>query len=102
MAAQNIAQWVVVVYIFITLFSAVIIGLLPARIAYNKGHDFLTWWLYGALLFIIALPHSLLLDRDETGYEHRMFRRGMVKCPYCAEYIRREAIICPHCHNKLR
>ena len=38
---------------------AVIIGLIPAAIAENKGHSFGTWWVFGAALFIVALPLSI-------------------------------------------
>lgn len=41
-----------------------IIGCLPAWIAQSKGHSFVLWWVYGALLFIVALPHSLMLKAD--------------------------------------
>ena len=43
------------------VFLVAVIGLLPALIASSKGRNFFLWWLYGALFFIIALPHSLLL-----------------------------------------
>lgn len=43
------------------LLVAVAIGVIPAMIASNKGHNFWPWWLYGTLLFIVALPHSLLV-----------------------------------------
>jgi hypothetical protein len=39
----------------------VLVGLVPAAIARSKGYNFLLWWLYGAALFIVALPHALLL-----------------------------------------
>lgn len=41
-----------------------IIGCIPAAIAQSKGHNFLAWWIYGALLFIVALIHSLLLKPE--------------------------------------
>ena len=41
-----------------------IIGCLPAWIAQTKGHNFVLWWIYGALLFIVALPHSLMLKAE--------------------------------------
>lgn len=39
---------------------AIALGLIPAYIASQKGHSFGLWWLYGALLFVVALPHALL------------------------------------------
>ena len=41
------------------LILAVLIGVIPAFIAQSKGPDFVVWWIYGATLFIVALPHEL-------------------------------------------
>ena len=51
---------------------AVIIGLIPAYIAYRRGFSFIKWWIYGTLLFLIALPHSMVVKQDHE-----------VKCPFC-------------------
>jgi hypothetical protein len=40
---------------------AAVLGLVPAAIASVKGYSFWLWWFYGWMLFIVALPHSLLL-----------------------------------------
>jgi hypothetical protein len=45
---------------FELLIVLVLIGLIPAAIAQRKGESFVVWWIYGALLFIMALPHALL------------------------------------------
>jgi hypothetical protein len=72
------------------LFFAAVLGLIPAFIARGKGRPFPLWWLYGALLFIVALIHSLVL-KDQSG----------VKCPHCAEFVSREARVCKHCGRDL-
>jgi len=43
------------------LILAVIIGCLPGAIAQAKGHSFVAWWLFGAALFVVALPASFML-----------------------------------------
>lgn len=68
----------------ILLFAA-IIGVIPGLIARSKGRDFIPWWLYGSLFFILALPHSLLM------------RSTARRCPFCAEKVRKEASVCSHC-----
>jgi hypothetical protein len=40
---------------------AALIGLVPAAIARRKGRDFLAWWVFGAMMFVFALPVALLL-----------------------------------------
>ena len=44
------------------LIFCALLGLLPAFVAQKKGRSFGLWWLYGALLFIVALPHALIMD----------------------------------------
>ena len=67
---------------------AIVIGLLPASIAQSKGDNFFVWWAYGTLLFIVALPHALIMAPTKT-------------CPFCAEPIRPGATVCPHCQRDL-
>lgn len=71
-----------------------LLGLIPAAIAQGKGRSFMAWWIYGSLLFIIALPHALIMKRDEAAIARR---DGLRKCPHCAELIQLDAKVCKHC-----
>lgn len=75
-----------------SLIIAVLIGLLPAVIANRKGHSFVSFWLFGAALFIVALPVALMIKPDVST------RR---KCPHCAEHVAAEARVCKHCGRDL-
>lgn len=72
------------------LIIPVILGLLPAAIAHNKGYSFLGWWVLGAMLFIVALPCAIFL-KNKSGK----------KCPKCAEYVDVEARLCKFCRSEL-
>jgi hypothetical protein len=81
---------------------ALLLGLVPAAIAHNKGRTFFSWWLYGTLLFIVAFPHALLLRPDTAEIEHQaIIGGGMKRCPACAELVRREATKCRFCQTAL-
>lgn len=71
------------------LVIVILIGLIPAFIAQQKGRSFIGWWIYGAAIFIIALPHSIIVKT-----------KGVKKCPYCAEDIKNEAAICKFCNKE--
>lgn len=78
--------------------SACIIALIPAFIARSKGRSFLIWYLYGVILWIVALIHSLVIK----PYDEVLAAQGqLIKCPYCAEYVKAEAAVCKYCRNEL-
>lgn len=83
------------------LLIAVIIGLLPAAIASSKGRSFVVWWIYGALLWIVATPHALMLRANQTIIDQAKAAEGYKRCPACAEMVRAEASICKHCNTPL-
>jgi hypothetical protein len=72
------------------ILGAFILAFIPAMVAAKKGYSPVAWWFYGFFLFIIALPHALLIKPA-----------GVRSCPYCAEDVKAAAIICPHCRKEI-
>ena len=79
---------------FLLLLVAAVLGLIPATIASRKGRSFGGWWIYGTLLFIVALIHSLVI-RSDWG-DVRPPRRE-VTCPACGKANEEKATYCRHC-----
>jgi hypothetical protein len=79
------------------LLLVVLLGLIPAVIARRKGEGFVTWRIYGSLLFIVALPHVLLQKPNAAAIEQQQIADGMKKSSACAEMIKAEASVCRFC-----
>ena len=82
---------------------AALLGLIPAAIAHRKGHSFLFHWLFGAVLFPVALLSAIVVHTDRDLLDRRAERkaaaRGEIRCPACREFVRADATICPHCRT---
>jgi len=75
-----------------------LLGLLPAAIAYVRGLPFITWWLYGVLIWPVALIHVFFAKPGSVTIAVRAQERA---CPHCAETVRPEANVCKHCGRDL-
>jgi ABC-type Mn2+/Zn2+ transport system permease subunit len=67
------------------LLIAALFGVIPAGVAARTGRSFVGWWVYGWLLFPVALVHALVLTP------------ASVECPGCAARVPVEATECRHC-----
>ena len=77
---------------------SIVMAVIPAYIAKSKGRSFGLFLFYGLMLGPVAIIHALIM-RGETGTAQD--GQGLKKCPYCAERIQQEAIVCKHCGRDL-
>lgn len=55
-----------VLFTIIMLLIPIGLGFIPANIAKNKGYRFGLWWIYGTVLFILAIVHIALLPNKNA------------------------------------
>jgi len=71
------------------LISLIFIGTITGIIAHKKGYSFFWWFVFGVLLFIVALPWAICLKSKKIK-----------QCPECAESIKEAATICKFCGHE--
>ncbi|GMR04283.1 MAG: hypothetical protein BMS9Abin23_0176 [Thermodesulfobacteriota bacterium] len=62
-------------------------AVIPALIAWHMGRNPLKWWVYGFVLFPVALIHSIVILTSE----------GRKTCGYCRRKVKMSAAHCPKC-----
>jgi len=62
--------------LFVGLIALAILGLIPAFIAHQKGRNFIDWWFFGSILFIIALPAAIRLKDVSEQSDSSILQTG--------------------------
>ena len=78
-----------------------VLALIPAFIASNKGRSFALWYIYGVCLLIVAIPHSIIISKTTEQKDKELKSAGYVECPYCKEPVKAGAVVCSHCRREL-
>ena len=85
-------------WLSVTVIGAVSTGL----VSHKKGISVLWLVLLCFFCWPAGLVLALVLPANKAKLEERALQSGASKqCPYCAEIIRSEAQICPHCRQSL-
>lgn len=84
-------------FIFAFYIVSSILMLIPANIAHRKGRSFSLFAIYGILLWIVAIIHSIMMSSDKVKAEPDKYK----SCPYCGETVLKVATKCKHCHEML-
>jgi len=69
-------------------------GIAAAMVASSKGRSTGGWFFLGILLGPFGLIFALLAGKEGPA-------QGERKCPFCAEFIKKEAVVCKHCGRDL-
>lgn len=83
------------------VFFWVVMAIVVAIIANSKGRSAGLWFIYAFLIWPVALVHILVQPRGDQAERDRARKSGRRPCPFCAEMIRPEATVCPHCQKDL-
>ncbi len=85
----------------LTLIIGIILGAIVGVIAEQKNRSFFPWALYGFFFFFVAIIHIAVIG-DKKYEDQDLKEMGYIKCPACAEMVRREASLCRHCKTTLQ
>lgn len=90
------------------VFFMIMLGVITGIVASMKGRSFFLWWIYGALLFIVAIIHIALLPsktepvrRDSKASNPEPTPSALPKTVLQKEAEAKAKGICPLCESEV-
>lgn len=90
-----------VIFSLIFLFTLIFLSIMVGVFASTKGRSRVAFFFLSLILsplvsFIAALIITPINDGKKVAKND-----GVKKCPYCAELVKEEAIVCKHCRRDI-
>lgn len=80
-----------------------VMGIIASSIASAKGRSSANWFFIGFLFGPIGVLAAAVASKDLQAIAERGVEQGVNrKCPFCAEVIKSEAIVCKHCGREVQ
>lgn len=72
----------------------VLCGFASAMVASSKGRSASGWFFMGLIFGPFGILFALFSGKEGPDENEK-------KCPFCAEFVKREAVVCKHCGKEL-